>query len=81
MFVYFRGWDQLEATCNPNMREPKALWSVEEITDNRCKDHTCTCSIDCVTKIKFGLITGIKKKIKCNFTSNERGIQVFTCTC
>lgn len=29
------GWDQLEATCNPNMREPKALWSVEEITDNR----------------------------------------------
>lgn len=40
MFVYFRGWDQLEATCNPNMREPKALWSVEEITDNRCKDHT-----------------------------------------
>lgn len=42
------------------MREPKALWSVEEITDNRCKDHTCTCSIDCVTKIKFGLI--IKKK-------------------
>lgn len=56
MFLYFRGWDQLEATCNPNMREPKALWSVEEITDNRCKDHTCTCSIDCVTKIKFGLI-------------------------
>ena len=37
MWMYCRGWEQLEATCNPNLREPKAVWSVEEITDNRCK--------------------------------------------
>ncbi|KAK3092409.1 hypothetical protein FSP39_002461, partial [Pinctada imbricata] len=29
------GWEQMEATCNPNLREPKAVWSVEEISDER----------------------------------------------
>ncbi|KAK6181341.1 hypothetical protein SNE40_009214 [Patella caerulea] len=29
------GWEQLEATCHPNVREPKALWSVEEVKDAR----------------------------------------------
>lgn len=54
------------------MRELKVLWSVEEIIDNRCKDYICICFIDCVIKIKFGLF--IKKKNKCNFILNERGI-------
>ncbi|ESO86133.1 hypothetical protein LOTGIDRAFT_129702 [Lottia gigantea] len=29
------GWEQLEATCHPNIKEPKALWSVEEVKDDR----------------------------------------------
>lgn len=29
------GWEQLEVTCNPNARDPKTLWSVEEVRDDR----------------------------------------------
>lgn len=29
------GWEQLEATCTTNLREPRALWSVEEVQDHR----------------------------------------------
>ncbi|XP_052787486.1 protein O-mannosyl-transferase 2-like [Mya arenaria] len=29
------GWEQLEATCNPNTKDPKTLWSVEEVIDPR----------------------------------------------
>ncbi|KAL5008769.1 hypothetical protein ScPMuIL_014350 [Solemya velum] len=29
------GWEQLEVSCNPNTRDKKAVWSVEEITDHR----------------------------------------------
>lgn len=24
-------------TCNPNIKDKKAVWSVEEVTDARCK--------------------------------------------
>ncbi|GAB1598221.1 protein O-mannosyl-transferase 2 isoform X1 [Argonauta hians] len=29
------GWEQLEVTCNPNIKDPKTLWSVEEVWDSR----------------------------------------------
>ncbi|OWF56429.1 Protein O-mannosyl-transferase 2 [Mizuhopecten yessoensis] len=29
------GWDQLEATCNPNLKDTKNLYSVEEVEDSR----------------------------------------------
>ncbi|XP_052057700.1 protein O-mannosyl-transferase 2-like [Mytilus californianus] len=29
------GWEQLEVTCNPNIKDKKTLWSVEEVTDQR----------------------------------------------
>lgn len=29
------GWEQLEVTCNPNTKDPKTLWSVEEVWDSR----------------------------------------------
>ncbi|XP_041353357.1 protein O-mannosyl-transferase 2-like [Gigantopelta aegis] len=29
------GWEQLEATCNPNTRDKNAMWSVEEVIDHR----------------------------------------------
>ncbi|XP_025105908.1 protein O-mannosyl-transferase 2-like isoform X2 [Pomacea canaliculata] len=29
------GWEQLEATCTTNIRDPRAQWSVEEVHDNR----------------------------------------------
>ena len=34
---FYRGWEQLEVTCNPNIKDKKTLWSVEEVTDQRCK--------------------------------------------
>lgn len=35
--ILYRGWEQMEVTCNPNRRDKKAMWSVEEITDHRCE--------------------------------------------
>ncbi|CAG2215159.1 POMT [Mytilus edulis] len=32
---HVRGWEQLEVTCNPNIKDKKTLWSVEEVTDQR----------------------------------------------
>ncbi|KAH3853450.1 hypothetical protein DPMN_095974, partial [Dreissena polymorpha] len=29
------GWEQCEATCNPNIKDSKAVWSVEEVVDAR----------------------------------------------
>ncbi|XP_005091430.1 protein O-mannosyl-transferase 2 [Aplysia californica] len=29
------GWEQLEVSCHPNIREPSAVWSVEEVIDPR----------------------------------------------
>ncbi|XP_046577574.1 protein O-mannosyl-transferase 2-like [Haliotis rubra] len=29
------GWEQLEASCNPNAKDSNALWSVEEVHDSR----------------------------------------------
>ncbi|KAH9490335.1 hypothetical protein Btru_034988 [Bulinus truncatus] len=29
------GWEQLEVTCQPNLRDPTSLWSVEEVIDAR----------------------------------------------
>ena len=29
------GWEQLEATCHPNRKEPTAFWSLEEVIDAR----------------------------------------------
>ena len=29
------GWEQLEVTCNPNIKDHKTLWSVEEVWDSR----------------------------------------------
>ena len=33
----FRGWEQLEVTCNPIVRQKNNLWNVEEVIDTRCK--------------------------------------------
>ncbi|KAI8787689.1 protein O-mannosyl-transferase 2 isoform X1 [Biomphalaria glabrata] len=29
------GWEQLEVTCQPNLRDPTSMWSVEEVIDAR----------------------------------------------
>ena len=34
--LYYRGWEQLEVTCNPHLTDKRSLWNIEEVIDSRC---------------------------------------------
>ena len=34
----YRGYEQQEVTCNPNLRDGAAVWNVEDNRFPRCKD-------------------------------------------
>ena len=35
--VHFRGWEQMEVTCNPSKWDGKNRWTIERVIDDRCK--------------------------------------------